>query len=61
MRRLILTGGVVGDHDGAYDWLPKELEKDPDYSIGHHSSSWPGESYTVVEIREPELEEEDNL
>lgn len=53
MPRLMLTSGVVGDHDGAYDWVPEAHKDHPDYALGWHLSSWPGETYVVIEV--PEL------
>ncbi len=52
MKKLILYAGRVGDFDGAYDWVPKGHEDDPDNALGFHDASWPDNCYLVVAIME---------
>ena len=45
--RIVLTSGVVGDYDGAYDRLRDGDRNDPEYTLGYHPGGMdPG--YTVV-------------
>ena len=48
--RLVLRGDIVGDYDGAYDWIDKSSYNDPDNQVGHHPAGWPGEGYMVVRL-----------
>lgn len=51
--KLMLRPGVVGDYDGAYDWVDSKDEKrHPEYyTIGDHNpTGWPEDSYVVVEV-----------
>ena len=48
--RLVLIGGMAGDHDGLYDIVaPKDYGK-PEFALGEHSGTWAEDSYTVVEV-----------
>lgn len=55
MAKLILHPGMVGDYEGAYDWVrPEDEARHPeDFTLGYHegSTGWPEDSYTVVEIK----------
>lgn len=50
--RLKLHSGVVGDYDGAYDWIKKEDWNRPEYAVGFHHAAWAEDCYTVVEVLE---------
>jgi len=50
MDRIVLVYGIVGDHDGVYDWVHKEDYDKIEYSLGFHEAAWPGESYWVMEV-----------
>jgi hypothetical protein len=50
-KKLMLRPNVVGDYDGAYDWVKSEdEEKHPEYfTVGHHSpTGWPEDDYIIV-------------
>lgn len=56
MSRVVLQYGIVGDHDGAYDYVRDADVSKPEYGLGHHGaeSVWPEDTYTVVEVFEDE-------
>jgi len=49
-ERLVLYSGIVGDYDGAYDWVDRKDFDKPEYAIGNHVGGWPEDNYTIVEI-----------
>ena len=48
--RILLKYGIVGDYDGAYDWIDASKYTDPDYSVGEHKGTWPSDGYVVIEV-----------
>lgn len=52
MARYILTYGIVGDHDGAYDEVRKIDYYNHNFNLGFHKANWPSESYLVIETVE---------
>ena len=46
--KIVLTSGIVGDHDGVYDYV-RDVDYDkPEYTLGFHDSAWPEDRYTVI-------------
>ena len=56
LDRLTLHCGIVGDYDGAYDWVDRSEFDNPDYSAGDHPGIWGDDGYIVVEVAEQEQE-----
>jgi hypothetical protein len=48
-NRIALFGGIVGDYDGAYEWIKESEYGLPENSLGFHECH-PDESYTVCEV-----------
>ena len=49
-RRLCLYAGVVGDYDGAYDWIEEKDFGRVENTLGYHEGAFPEDCYTIVEV-----------
>jgi len=56
-RRIILYPGIVGDYEGAYDYIPEaEFDKEEN-TPGYHSQEWPNlGGYVVIDYDEMKAE-----
>lgn len=62
VERISLIAGIVGDYDGAYDWIKEEDLGLMENIVGFHEGTFPEDNYTVIEVVDSEyaaqLEEE---
>ncbi len=54
VRRISLHAGIVGDYDGAYDWIKEENFGLVENIVGFHEGAFPEDNYTVIEVVDPE-------
>ena len=50
--RICLYAGVVGDYDGAYDWIEEADYGKVENIVGYHEGAFPEDCYTIVEVKE---------
>jgi hypothetical protein len=55
-RRICLYAGIVGDYDGAYDWIKEEDFGLVENTIGFHEGVFPEDCYTIVEVVDSEAD-----
>ena len=49
-QRICLYAGVVGDYDGAYDWIEEKDFGKVENTLGYHEGAFPEDCYTIVEV-----------